>query len=237
VNRCSSVRSIAAVLALLAGCSRASSDPQSGAPQAPPPDPLPPGHGTSVDTTPKEGPRVMAAETYIRSYLRIFGGLAPLDAQKALTGTDGPQLFNAWDDYLGALGLPDYRYDVPRLTQTNTLMLATFERAGVALCDRALEHDRTMTPHFVFDFDVHAPVASVQDFAPRFDILHRTFLGYPAALAQTDRVTRFYQLWTNNAQLHAAAPKDAGVSRFTSNEAAWAAVCYGLVRHPEFHTY
>jgi hypothetical protein len=221
VNR---ISSIAAVVLVCAGCSRASSDPQP-APTAAQPDPLPPGHGTSVDT-------------YIRSYLRIFGGLAPLDAQKALTGSDGPQLFNAWDDYLGALGLPDYRYDVPRLTQTNTLMLATFERAGVALCDRALEHDRTMTPHFVFDFDVHAPVASVQDFAPRFDILHRTFLGYPAALAQTDRVTRFYQLWTNNAQLHATAPpSDAGVSRFTANEAAWAAVCYGLVRHPEFHTY
>lgn len=194
------------------------------------PAPLPPGHAAPVDTTPKEGPRLMPAETYIRSYLAIFGGLSPLAAQQAAQARDGKQLFDTWSDYLGTLGMPDYRYDTPRIAQTNTLMLATFERIGVALCDRALEHDRGTTPRLVYDFDMPAGELSKDDFAPRFDKMHRLFLAYPSALAPTDRTSRFYQLWLDTFRGHPS-------SRFSAAEAGWAAVCYGLVRHPEFHLY
>jgi len=45
---------------------------------------------------------------------------------------------------------------------------------------------------------------------------------------------RFYDLYNETVTRHTAttAPKV-----FTPAEAGWAAVCYGLVRHPEFHTY
>ena len=69
----------------------------------------------------------------------------------------------------------------------------------------------------------------------KFDVLHRTFLGYPVSLAPTDRVNRFFKLYTDVVAAHGAmgAPK----SRFTPAEAGWAAMCYGLIRHPEFHLY
>jgi hypothetical protein len=202
------------------------------------PTPLPPGHAIAQDTSVKEGPRLIPAETYIRSYLNLFGGLAPLAAQQAAQAKDGKLLFDTWDDYHSTLGMPDYRYDTPRIGQTNTLMIATFERIGISLCDRALEHDRAENPRLVYDFDI--PVATVDapplaraDFAPRFDKMHRLFLGYPSSLAQTPRVDRFYTLYTDTTTAHASVSG----SRFSPAEAGWAAVCYGLVRHPEFHLY
>ena len=106
-----------------------------------------PGHdGLVQDTTLKEGPRMVPPEAYMRTYLRLFGGLSPIAAQTALRGTDGSALFDTWNDYLSSMGLPDYRIDMPRGTQTNTLMLATFERLGVVLCDRAIEKDMQGTP-------------------------------------------------------------------------------------------
>jgi hypothetical protein len=69
-------------------------------------------------------------------------------------------------------------------------------------------------------------------FARNFDVMHRTFLGYPAKLAPTDRTARFYKLYKDVAAL-----PQPGNARFTANEAGWAAVCYGLVRHPEFQLY
>jgi len=224
-----------AALALVA-CSKSStpSEPAPAQQQQPPaPTPLPPGHATPEDTTPKEGPRMIPAESYIRTYLTLFGGLAPLDAQAALQGKDGVLLFDAWDDYLGTLGMPDYRFETPRQTRTNALMLATFERVGVALCDRALEHDRTTQPRLIFDFDMPAADLSQADFATRFDVMHRTFLNYPAAMAPTDRTSRFYKLYQDNVKLHASQTG----SRFSAQEAGWASICYGLVRHPEFHLY
>jgi hypothetical protein len=197
---------------------------------------LPPGHGNPLDTAPKEGPRMMAAETYIRSYLALFGGLAPLAAQKAAAGSDGTALFDTWDDYLGALGLPDYRFDIPRQGQTNALMLATFERLADPLCARALEHDTAASAgasgRLVYDFDM-PPNVSPSEFAARFDKLHRVFLGYPAALAPAGRIDRFYGLYESIVDGHA----DAGASRFSPAQAGWACVCAGLVRHPEFHLY
>lgn len=179
-------------------------------------------------------------EAYMRTYLTLFGALAPLDVQKRARGADGSQLFDTWDDYVSALGFPDYRLDIPRQTQTNALMIATFERLGVALCDRALEHDlKSKDPvpiaqRLVFAFDVPASEVDEKAFAERFDVLHRTFLGYPASLAPPERIKRFFDLYRG---VEADREKTKEKLRFTPREAAWAAVCYGLVRHPEFHLY
>jgi hypothetical protein len=223
------------------------------APEVIPPTPVAaiPGHDKiALDTAPKEEVRLVPAEAYMRTYLQLFGGLAPLEVQRRARGADGAQLFDTWDDYLGALGFPDYRNDLPRGAQTNALMVATFERVGVALCDRALEHDlRAPKPtkggkptappplaeRLIFAFDPPATKIDAATFAPRFDVLHRTFLGYPAALAPTDRTARFLELYLATATKHAAPGADK--SRFSPDEAAWATVCYGLVRHPEFHLY
>jgi hypothetical protein len=183
------------------------------------------------DSAPKEELRMVPPEAYLRTYLELFGGLLPLEVQARARGKDGAQLFDTWGDYFSALGFPDYRLDLPRATQTNALMVAAFERLGVALCDRAVEHDFKPgeKDKVIFAFE------SADDFAARFDVLHRAFLGYPAALAPTDRTKRFAELYESVVARHASpgAPK----SRFSPEEAGWAAVCYGLVRHPEFHLY
>jgi hypothetical protein len=182
----------------------------------------------------------------MRTYLHLFGGLAPLEVQKRARGAEGNGLFDTWDDYVSALGFPDHRLDIPRQIQTNALMVATFERLGVALCDRAVEHDlrpaKGQGPErerVIFAFDLPAGPLDAREFAPRFDVLHRTFLGYPAALAPRAREPRFFALYEAIVSEHAKdAPNGhAGKSRFTPQEAGWAAVCYGLVRHPEFHLY
>lgn len=199
-----------------------------------------PGHESlPQDTTHKEGPRLMPAETYIRSYLALFGGLAPLEVQTRARGADGTALFDSWNDYLAALGLPDYRVDQPRGNQTNALMMATFERLGVVLCDRAVERDLRGTlpvaQRVIFAFDPTTAAPTAAEFAARFDVLHRTFLGYPAALAETPRAARFFELYNGTVTRHRAT--GAAASRFTPEQAGWATVCYGLVRHPEFHAY
>jgi hypothetical protein len=200
-----------------------------------------PGHDSlAQDSTPKEGPRLMSAETYIRSYLQLFGGLAPLDVQARARGAEG-DLFDTWEDYLTALGLPDYRAEFPRGTQPNALMVATFERLGVALCDRAVERDLRgaralpVAERVVFAFELPPGELDAAGFASRFDVLHRTFLGYPAALAPDGRTARFEQLYRDIVARHGA--PSAAPSAFSPSESGWAAVCYGLVRHPEFHLY
>lgn len=192
------------------------------------------------DIAPKADLRLVPPEVYMRTYLQLFGGLAPLDFQKRARGKDGSSLFDTWDDYVSALGFPDYRSDIPRQTQTNALMVAAFERLGVALCDRALEHDLKAKPatplgsRLVFDFDVPQTALDPAGFAVRFDVLHRTFLGYPAELAPAERGPRFFALYQ---QIVAAHAKSAPQSRVSPSEAGWAAVCYGLIRHPEFQLY
>ena len=176
-------------------------------------------------------------EVYLRAYLGWFGNLAPLDVQQRAKPKN---LFDAWDDYLAALGLPDYKIDLPRQTQSNTLMLATLGRLGEALCARAAEHDlHAKTPleqRVVFAFDTGAPAGSEANaddaFAQRFDVLHRTFLGYPGALAPPDRVARFHQLFADVAARHAGAKNP-----LTADETAWVAVCTALVQHPEAELY
>src|SRR5262249_26776974 len=109
---------------------------------------------------------------------------------------------------------------------------------GVALCDRAVEHDFRAgeKDKAIFAFE-SPPLGKIdQDaFASRFDVLHRTFLGYPAALAPTERTKRILNLYLDVVSRHSG--PGAAKSRFSPEEAAWAAVCYGLVRHPEFHLY
>jgi hypothetical protein len=202
--------------------------------------PLAPHEVVAEDTAPKAELRLVPPEVYMRTYLQLFGGLAPLDLQKRARGKDGSSLFDTWDDYVSALGFPDYRSDIPRQIQTNALMVAAFERLGVALCDRALEHDLKSKPpvpigsRLVFDFELPQTALDAAGFAARFDVLHRTFLGYPAALAPAERGPRFFGLYQQIVALHT---KLALQSRLSPSEAGWAAVCYGLIRHPEFQLY
>jgi len=239
---------IVSILATIASCSLFGSK----TPEVVPPTPVAsiPGHDKiALDTAPKEELRLVPAEAYVRTYLQLFGGLAPLEVQRRARAADGAQLFDTWDDYLGALGFPDYKNDLPRGAQTNALMVATFERVGVALCDRAIEHDlRVPKPmkgakaqglppigeRVIFAFEPTSSKMDLATFAPRFDVLHRTFLGYPASLAPTDRTARFLELYSSTVTRHS---KSAEKSRFSPDEAGWATVCYGLVRHPEFHLY
>lgn len=193
----------------------------------------------ALDTTPKERRRMVAPEVYLRAYLAWFGGLVPLDVQLRAKPKG---LFDAWDDYLAGLGLPDYKMDLPRQTQSNTLMLATLGRLGEALCVRAVEHDlHGKTPpkredRVVFAFETSAK-PTADDFAIGFDLLHRTFLGYPAKLAPPDRTRRFYALFTQIAERHGDAAASGGKAPLTAEETAWAAVCTALVQHPEAELY
>lgn len=214
-------------VALLAACGAAPGI----APTAP--QPLPSAKAVAIDTTPKERRRMMPPEVYLRAYMVWFGGLAPLDVQAK---AKGKALFDAWDDYLSALGLPDYRVDLPRQMQTNTLMLATLGRLGEALCMRAAERDLhgkppAVTDRVIFAFDV-VPTPSADQFRERFDVLHRTFVGYPIALAPADRLAKFYALYRAVAARHKAAKQP-----LTADETAWAAVCSALVQHPETELY
>jgi hypothetical protein len=226
---------LAALVSLATACSRPEVVPRT------PAAPLEEEGRSAMDTTPKQDRRLVPAEAYVRTYLQLFGGLAPLEVQRRARGADGGTLFDTWDDYLSALGFPDYRLDLPRGTQTNALMIAAFERLGVALCDRAVEHDLKGKPppltrdRLIFAFEPPAGEVSAAAFGRGFDVLHRTFLGYPARLAPPGREALFFDLYQKTVARHRepGAPR----SRFTPVESGWATVCYGLVRHPEFHLY
>jgi hypothetical protein len=195
-----------------------------------------PAHRTRMlDTTPKERRRMMPPEVYLRAYLAWFGGLVPLDVQNRARPKG---LFDAWDDYLSALGLPDYKTDLPRQNQSNTLMLATLGRLGEALCVRAAEHDlhggkTPLEQRVVFAFEPPAAGAEPEAaFAERFDVLHRTFLGYPAKLAPPGRAEQFHALFEQVAARHATGKHD-----LTADETGWVAVCTALIEHPETELY
>jgi hypothetical protein len=194
--------------------------------------PLAPEAVTTQDTTPKEDVRMLPAEATLRTYLELLGGVTPREAQQRLRGGG---LFDSWSDYAAALGLPDHRNDLPRAAQSNALMAATSDRMAVALCVRAAEHDlRGGLPagkRLVFAFEGPAAPASGGAFAPLFDVLHRTFLGYPAALAPPGRTEAFFALY----RATVARPRPGG--RLSAIEAGWVAVCVALARHPEAATY
>jgi hypothetical protein len=189
---------------------------------------------TAQDATPKEDVRMLPAEAYLRTYLQLFGSTAPLEVQRKARGSG---LFDSWNEYAAALGLPDHRNDLPRSSQTNALMIATFDRLAIALCVRAAENDfKDGVPpdrRLVFAFAGTPRPASARDFAPSFDVLHRTFLGYPAALAPPGRTESFFTLFRATVARHEKTP----ARGLGPVETGWAAVCLGLARHPEFHTY
>jgi hypothetical protein len=218
----------AALALLLAGCAP---------PLAVPPKDegtLAPLQVTVQDSSPKEEARLLPAEAYLRTYLQLFGAASPLELQRRARGSG---LFDSWNDYAAALGLPDHRNDLPRPYQTNALMMATFDRLAIALCVRAAEHDLrgSLTPEQrqVFAFPGVPRPTSLAAFTPAFDVLHRTFLGYPAALAPPGRDRAFFALFQSTVARHEAT----AMRGLSPVEAAWAAVCLGLARHPEFHTY
>lgn len=171
-----------------------------------------------------ERPRLLTQEPYLRAYLAWFGGLTPLDVQNKARPKG---LFDTWDDYLAALGLPELRLDLPRAAQSNALMVATLGRLGEALCTRAAERDlggkTELDKRVVFNFEPK-PSPTRDEFAERLDVLHRLFLSYPLALAPSTRVERFYVLYRQ-------------VAAHSDDTHAWAAVCTALVQHPEASLY
>jgi hypothetical protein len=201
------------------------------------PRPLPAHAVTVVDSSPKERRRLVPPEVYLRAYLTWFGGLAPLDVQRRAQGRG---MFDAWDDYLAALGLPDYRADLPRALQSNTLMLATLGRLGEVLCARAAEHDlhgakaAPLAQRIVYAFEPAPADASDADLATRIDVLHRTFLGYPLALAPPARAAKLEALFRAVTAHHAGEKKNAPLA---PAELGWVAVCSALIQHPEAELY
>lgn len=197
-----------------------------------------PGHeGMGIDARRTQGPRTMAAEVYLRSYMNLFGLSNPEEIEKVARGSNGRQLFETWADHLAALGLPDYSADIARAHETNALMLGAYERLGMALCERAVERD--LRPggdgkRTVFNFTMPADPFDRAAFDAGFDSLHRTVLGYPAKLAPATRGEGFFKLYSTVVSHHGEA---AVVSKLSPQEAGWAIVCQGLVRHPEFHLY
>ena len=218
-----------------------------------------PGHESLQDDSPKQGPRLMPAETLIRSYLSLFGALVPGAGTSAVTATQlqtvlrsgvgGTELFDTWTTYLSTLGVPDYMDDIPRGSQVNSLMITTFERMGVALCDRAMQHDHpsnalpAASGAVIFDFAL--PTSHLAPgtggtipaaFTTALDGMHKRFLGYPLALAPPGRAQNFFDAYRAIVLNHL--PDGGGANTALSAEAAgWAGVCYGLIRHPEFHQY
>jgi hypothetical protein len=214
------MRRRAIVIVLAAACGR----PDAIAPNAP--SALPEHHAVVLDQRPKQPRQMVPAEVFLRAYLTWFGGLAP---SEVVQRAHGGNLFDQWSYYLAALGLPDYHVDAPRVSQSNTVMLAALGRLGEALCVRSVEHDlRERTPleaRVVFAFEPTVNPTREQ-FAIGFDVLHLTFLGYPASLAPAERLDRYYALFRQVVARH----RDHLLS---PDETGWAAVCAALVQHPE----
>ena len=195
------------------------------------PEPLP---DTAAPTVVQvaEQRRMLPPEAYLRAYLAWFGGLAPRDLEARARGGG---MFDSWDAYLAALGLPDYKRDLPRQEQTNALMLSTLGRLGEALCARAAERDLHQNPplgsRVVFRFEAEENPDEA-GFAKAVDVLHRKFLGYPLRLAPATRIQRLHALYRDVAARHRGE-----TGPLTANERAWAAVCTALVQHPEVEIY
>ena len=202
-----------------------------------------PGHSSIEDNSKKEGPRLLPPETYMRTYLQFFDNKkTPLELETYMRGLDDSGVFDRWADYLGSLGMPDYKLDVGRQDHTNTLMVASLERLGIALCIRKAEVELNvegapppLSARTVFAFDMTPQNPTDTEFLERFDKMHRIFLGYPVSMADPKRVPRFLGVFRDIIHRHEAA--GAPTSRFTPQQAGWAGMCYALVRHPEFQMY
>lgn len=201
-----------------------------------------PGHGyVREDDSPKDGRRLLRAEVYLRSLVRLFGASDPQDLLRRARTVDDT-ISNEWDTYLSALPLPSYEFDTPRARESNALMQADYERLGELLCTYAasteLHAAAPMGARRVFAFDPPAGAGAIDaaTFAPRFDVLHRLFLAYPAALAPASRAARYLDLYNQVVAAHAD-PDGGPRSSLAPGEAGWAAVCSALIRHPEFQLY
>lgn len=187
--------------------------------------------GTGASPVSSSQPRLVPPEAFLRAYLSWFGVVLPNDAFLRARGDD---LFDRWPDYIAALGLPDDHADTPRITRSNTVMLAAVGRLGEALCVRSAQRDlhehTALDKRTLFAFDVIAHPTLAQ-FSAMFDVLHRTFLGYPATLAPHDRVQRFYQLYQ---RIAGSSDKR---SKLSADETAWVGICSALVQHPEATVY
>lgn len=214
-----------AALVLLAACG-SGAGPSRPAAVAAAPDHV----NVTLDARPTSRYRHVPPEAFLRAYLTWFGGLVPADVVRRAHGYN---LFDQWTDYLAALGLPDYHVDAPRADQSNAVMLAAIGRLGEALCVRSLEHDThvALDQRLIFAFDIQ-PHPSLDQFASGFDVLHRTFLGYPAPLAPSDRTGRFFALYQQVVANHSL--EKGGL---TPDQRGWAAVCTALIQHPEAELY
>lgn len=194
-----------------------------------------PGHeGVGVDSRRMQGPRTMAAETYLRSYMGLFGIATPDELAAVARGEDGKEMFETWTEHLGALGLPDYTADIARASETNALMLGAYERLAMVLCERAAERDlRGGGGKALFDFLPASDPLDRAAFDAGFDSLHRAVLGYPARFVPA-RVEAFFRFYADVVARHGAMTPP---SRLSPGESGWAMVCEALVRHPEFHLY
>lgn len=192
---------------------------------------LPPTRTIALDRSPKAERRAVPAEVFLRAYMQWFGTSEPRETALRARGDD---LFDHWSQYLAALGLPDYHVDAPRVSKSNAIMLATIGRLGEALCVRTAERELgsnlPVDQRRVFAFD-SKPDLSYTEFVPRFDILHRTFLGYPFSLAAQSRGSAFYAMYRRIEQRHLTG------GRLSADRLAWVAVCTALVQHPEAWLY
>jgi hypothetical protein len=215
-------RGLAILLAFAAACGPPATV-KPGAPQ-----PLRDPHVITLDGSPKVRRRMVPPEAFLRAYLMWFGGLAPAVVEKRARGEN---LFDTWLDYLGALGLPNDQLDSPRASNPNAVMLAAIGRLAEALCVRTVEHDRNarLEDRLVFAFEP-GPMTTLSEFASRFDVLHRTFLGYPEKLAP-GRASRFFAMYRTIAARHGTGEK------LTADELGWVGVCTALVQHPETGLY
>lgn len=184
--------------------------------------------------------RLLPAEVYLKTYVQLFGAGSPAEVQKRARTGEGPRLFDNWNDYAAALGLPDRRNDLPRATESNALMMATFDRLAIALCVRGAEHDlrgdRPVGERTLFAFGGLPEPQTRAAFVAPFDVLHRSFLSYPAALAPAARTDTYFALFRETLARHksATAPKRPVLNPL---ESAWTAVCIALAVHPEAHSY
>ncbi len=176
-------------------------------------------------------PRMVPPEAFLRAYLTWFGAASPDEAASVARGDD---LFDRWPDSLAALGLPDHRVDAPRTTRSNTVMLAAIGRLGEALCVRSAQRDlqeqAAVDQRRIFAFEI-VTRPTLPQFKTMFDVLHRTFLGYPVSLAPPPRLRRFYDLYR---RIEANREEKSGLS---AQATAWVGICTALVQHPEANVY
>ena len=179
----------------------------------------------------------------MRTYLQLFGGLAPLDVQKRARGGDGARSSTPGTTTSRRSASPTIASTSRASTQTNALMIADVRaarrgalrsRASSTICKGQAAAARPSALVFAFDLPARA--------RRRRGRSRRGSTSCTAPSSATRRRSRrrsararFFQLYRDIV----ARPRQ-GATRSRASpptRPAWAAVCYGLVRHPEFHLY